>query len=203
MPDGKYENMSDHPVCGIDEVGRAPLAGPVTAACVVIPLELYTHPVISLLKDSKALTKNKREYIFSILAPMVQWALGWVSHKEIDKINIHNASLLAMQRAHDALVEKAIFPKTALVDGKFAPQLDCKIRTIIKGDVHSISISAASIIAKVSRDNYMNDLAQQYPHYGWHKNAGYSTRIHIDGIKKHGPCPYHRMSFGCLKKIAV
>lgn len=180
------------PVCGIDEVGRGPLCGPVVAACAYIPPEKCHHPVWDLVIDSKKLSLQKREYLFEIIKDQCVYGLAQASAQEIDDLNIHHATLLAMKRAHENI---DVCDSLALIDGKFAPALPCKTYTVVKGDSKSLSIAAASILAKVTRDRMMMELHTEFPHYGWDTNAGYGTQSHMKGIAKHGITPHHRKSF--------
>ncbi len=190
------------PVCGIDEVGRGPLAGPVVTACAFIPEEKLKHPVWKDVTDSKKLTPAKRDYLFEIIKDQCVYSLAEASAEEIDTLNIHHATLLAMKRAYEGVQQKMQI-SMALIDGKFAPHLACKTHTVIKGDGLSLSIAAASIIAKVTRDRMMSVLHQQFPHYGWATNAGYGTAEHMDGIARHGITPHHRKSFAPCKGNAA
>jgi ribonuclease HII len=176
-------------IAGVDEVGRGPLAGPVIAAAVILD---PNHPIEGL-KDSKQLSAKKREILFEeITQHALAWALGRAEVEEIDALNIHHASLLAMQRAVNGL---SISPETALVDGKYAPFLECYAEPIVKGDETVPQISAASIIAKVFRDREMAELHKEYPEYGFSQHAGYPTKTHIQALLEHGPSPVHRKSF--------
>lgn len=186
------------PVCGIDEAGRGPLAGPVVTACVFIPEEHRKHPVWSEVTDSKQLTAQKRDYLYQLIMDRCIHTIAEASVEEIDTLNIHHATLLAMKRAYEGVhgrVEKVI----ALVDGKFTPKLDCEAQAVIKGDSLSLSIAAASILAKVTRDRYMVRLHEEFPHYHWHTNAGYGTPEHLEGIEKFGITIHHRKSFAPCK----
>ncbi|GJM61620.1 MULTISPECIES: ribonuclease HII [Persicobacter] len=178
---------------GCDEVGRGCLAGPVVAAAVILPKN-YSHP---LLNDSKQLTAKKREALEKVIKEdALAWAIAEVDHQEIDRINILNASMLAMHKAIDQL---ELRPELLLIDGnKFSPYMGIMHECIVKGDGKFLSIAAASILAKTYRDQLMEDLAKDYPHYAWEKNAGYPTKVHRAGIKAHGPSPFHRMSFKLL-----
>lgn len=184
------------PVCGIDEVGRGPLAGPVVTACAYIPPEKLNHPVWDSVTDSKKLSAQKRDYLYEIIKDQCVFGLAQASAQEIDELNIHHATLLAMKRAFENL---GASPSLALIDGKFAPTLSCQTHTVVKGDSKSLSIAAASILAKVTRDRMMVELHQSYPHYGWDTNAGYGTATHMDGIAKYGITPHHRKSFAPCK----
>ncbi len=194
-PDFTLENS--HIVCGIDEAGRGPLCGPVVAACVFIPHEARTLPFWRDVNDSKKLSAIKRDKLFKLITAHSYFGIGEASASEIDKINILQATLLAMSRAYHALQYSC---HIALIDGNKAPSLPCETQTIIKGDSKSISIACASIIAKVTRDRTMAKLDQLYPAYGWVQNAGYGTQAHLDALARFGPTPHHRQSFAPLKK---
>lgn len=178
---------------GTDEAGRGCLAGPVYAAAVILP-DGYRHPG---LNDSKQLTEAKREQLRAdIEADAPAWAIAFCSPQEIDRINILQASILAMHRALDAL---AVRPGAIAVDGnKFNPYRDIPFKTYVKGDGRFANIAAASILAKTERDRFMNAAAEQYPHYHWDSNKGYPTAEHRKAIAEHGACPLHRMSFQLL-----
>lgn len=175
---------------GCDEAGRGCLAGSVYAAAVILPSD-YDNP---LLNDSKKLSPKLRSQLRDeIIRDAVAWAIGVVTPEEIDQINILNASFLAMHRALDQL---SVRPEAIIVDGnRFNPYHDIPHTTIVKGDGKYQSIAAASILAKTFRDEYMDSLAEEYPYYDWHSNKGYPTRAHRDGLRLHGPSPYHRMSY--------
>ena len=176
-------------IAGVDEVGRGPLAGPVTAAAVV----LDPNDIPDGLNDSKALSEPKRETLFSLISAKAQVSIAHASVAEIDELNILQASHLAMRRAVTALAQT---PDFALIDGNRLPQdLPCPAEAIVKGDARSLSIAAASIVAKVTRDRIMVDLAQQHPGYGWEKNAGYPTKQHREALLSLGVTPHHRRSF--------
>ncbi|HIZ10956.1 MAG TPA: ribonuclease HII [Candidatus Eubacterium faecavium] len=180
-------------VCGVDEAGRGPLAGPVYAAAVV----LKKGQTIEGVNDSKKLSEKKREELFDkIVSECSAFSVGTASEREIDEINILQSTFLAMKRAVDGL---SIKPDIALVDGNQTPPLDCAVKTVIKGDAKSESIAAASIIAKVSRDRYMKEMAAKYPEYQFEKHKGYGTKLHYEMIEKYGICEIHRKSF--LKKV--
>ena len=178
---------------GCDEAGRGCLAGSVYAAAVILPMG-YDNP---LLNDSKQLTEKRRYALRdTIVRDAVAWAIGIVAPEEIDKINILNASFLAMHRALDQLTVR---PEAIIVDGnRFTPYHDVPYATIVKGDGKYQAIAAASILAKTFRDDYMNRLAIEYPYYDWQKNKGYPTRAHREGIRLHGITPYHRKSYNLL-----
>lgn len=178
---------------GCDEAGRGCLAGSVYAAAVILP-KGYDNP---LLNDSKQLTEKRRYALRdTIVRDALAWAIGIVTPEEIDKINILNASFLAMHRALDQLTVR---PEAIIVDGnRFTPYHDVPYATIVKGDGKYQAIAAASILAKTFRDDYMNRLAIEYPYYDWQKNKGYPTRAHREGIRLHGITPYHRKSYNLL-----
>jgi ribonuclease HII len=178
---------------GCDEVGRGCLAGPVVAAAVILPKN-FTH---ELLTDSKQLTKEERNSLQDeIKQAALAWAVAEVSPEEIDKINILNASFLAMHKALDQLTLR---PELLLIDGnRFKPYQDIKYECIIKGDANYLSIAAASVLAKIYRDDLMEQLGEKYPGYGWHTNVGYPTIEHRNGIRSLGITPYHRKSFELL-----
>jgi ribonuclease HII len=178
---------------GCDEAGRGCLAGPVVAAAVILPHE-YRHP---LLNDSKQLTREERDEVrVDILRDALAWAVGEASHEEIDSINILNASYLAMHRAVNQL---AMRPELLLIDGnRFRPADQLPYQCIIKGDGLYFSIAAASVLAKTHRDQRMQQLAVEYPNYGWETNMGYPTPEHRDGIRQFGITPYHRRTFQLL-----
>ena len=180
-------------VCGVDEAGRGPLAGPVFAAAVILP-ENYSHEI---LNDSKKLSEKKRDSVYDdIIRDAVCYSVGIATEKEIDDINILNATFLAMKRAVDGL---SIKPELAYIDGNQYPKTGVKEVTIVKGDSKCMSVAAASIIAKVSRDRYMLKVAEQYPEYEFTKHKGYGTKLHYEMIEKYGVSPVHRRTF--LKKI--
>ncbi|QCD37109.1 ribonuclease HII [uncultured Muribaculum sp.] len=178
---------------GCDEAGRGCLAGSVYAAAVILPDDFH-HP---LLNDSKQLTEARREKLRPIIeAEAVAWAVGIVTPEEIDHINILRASILAMHRAIDAL---SIKPGAIIIDGnRFSAYGDIPFQTFVKGDGRFGNIAAASILAKTHRDEYMRNLHEQYPQYGWNVNKGYPTRAHRAAIAEYGPTPYHRMTFRLL-----
>ena len=180
---------------GCDEAGRGPLTGGVFAAAVILP-EDFSHP---LLNDSKQMSSRDRELLREIIEKeAVAWAVEMVSAEEIDRINILNASILAMHRALDQL---KVRPEFVLVDGnKFKPYGDTPYQTIVKGDGKMMSIAAASILAKTHRDEYMRRIAKEYPQYGWDHNMGYPTKEHYAAIERFGITPYHRKSFNLEHK---
>jgi ribonuclease HII len=189
------------PVCGIDEAGRGPLVGPVVAACVYIPPEHVKHPVWHDVNDSKQLSATKRDYLFELIKDRCVYGIAEASAQEIDALNIHHATLLAMKRAYDG-IHGRVDNVLALVDGKFIPKLDCQAQAVVKGDSQSLSIAAASILAKVTRDRQMQKLHEEFPHYGWGSNSGYGTPEHMEGIRLHGITPHHRLSFAPCKAAA-
>lgn len=180
-------------ICGVDEAGRGPLAGPVCAAAVILP----PNTIIDGVNDSKKLTEKKREALFDVIKETaVSYSIAYASVEEIESINILNATMLAMKRAVEGLDVKADY---AMIDGNKMPPLDIDGETIVKGDAKSMSIACASILAKVSRDRLLYEYAKEYPQYHFDKHKGYGTALHKEAILEYGPCPYHRMSF--LKKI--
>jgi ribonuclease HII len=185
-----YEGLVE---AGCDEAGRGCLAGSVYAAAVILP-DGYEN---ELLNDSKQLTEKKRYLLREIIQrDAVAWAVGVVTPEEIDKINILNASILAMHRALDQLLVR---PQAVIVDGnRFKKYQDLPHTTIVKGDGKYLSIAAASILAKTYRDDYMNELAEKYPYYDWASNKGYPTKKHREAIRQYGTSPYHRMSYNLL-----
>lgn len=187
-PSYKFDQVYETPIIGVDEVGRGPLAGPVISAAIVLNKEKIPEGI----NDSKKLSKKKREVINEELISQHKFAIGIASVEEIDKINILQASLLAMKRA---VLNLNIKPQTILVDGNKLPDLEYNMYPIIKGDSKSISIAAASIIAKVYRDKLMQDLSLQYPGYYWEKNSGYGTKQHLLALNNLGVTPIHRKSF--------
>ena len=180
-------------VCGVDEAGRGPLAGPVCAAAVILPPEL----VIPGLNDSKKLTDKKRRELYDVItAEAVSYGIAFASEKEINEINILQATFLAMARAMEKLTPQ---PELALIDGNRAKDFGLPVRTIVKGDSVSASIAAASILAKVTRDRLMEQYDEAYPQYGFAIHKGYGTKRHYEALREFGPSPIHRMTF--LKKF--
>lgn len=204
MPDFKFEDKLGPMVAGIDEAGRGPWAGPVVAGAVIFLNRDVDTALLEGLDDSKKLTAKKREYLYGLLFEeqkkgKLAIGIGEASCREIDEMNILQATFLAMRRAYDALGAN---PKAALIDGNQKPKnFPCPVQTVIKGDALSFSISAASIVAKVYRDRLMADLASRYPYYAFEKNAGYGTAAHIAGLKEHGICPEHRCSYKPIQAI--
>lgn len=200
MPDFAYELEAGAGhgsiVFGIDEVGRGPLAGPVIAAAVWIPPALFEAPILAPVTDSKKLSPARRELIDTDLRTHVSFALGVAEVEEIDRINILQATFAAMERAVESLVEQlGEAPALCLIDGNRIPKIAHPARALVKGDFLSVSIAAASIIAKVERDRLMARLSESHPGYGWERNAGYGTAQHLAGIAAYGVTPHHRRSF--------
>ena len=180
-------------ICGVDEAGRGPLAGPVCAAAVILPKGLQ----IPGLNDSKKLTDKKRRELMPLIKEQaIAYGIAFATHEEIDEINILQATFLAMQRALDQL---EVRPDMALIDGNREKDFGLPVKTVIKGDSLSANIAAASVLAKVTRDELMETMAQEYPQYGFEIHKGYGTKAHYAALKEHGPSPIHRMSF--LKKF--
>ncbi|MEM1429799.1 MAG: ribonuclease HII [Pseudomonadota bacterium] len=199
MPDFSHEralyDQDCQIVAGVDEVGRGPLAGPVTAAAVV----LDPARIPAGLNDSKALSAKKREVLAEALHGCAEIAIVHVGIEEIERLNIRQAAFAAMREALRALPRT---PSHALIDGNALPDdLPCPATPLVKGDTRALSISAASIVAKVARDALMVDLAQQHPGYGWEHNAGYATQMHLSALRDLGPTPHHRRSFAPVRKI--
>ena len=191
--ENKYILQGKNLICGVDEAGRGPLAGPVCAAAVIMPEGL----IIEGVNDSKKLTAKKREKLFDIIKnEAVCYSVAFASASEIDEINILNATHLAMNRAVEGL-EKV--PEVVLVDGNSLPKWYYNSEAIVKGDAVCHSIACASILAKVSRDRLMLLEAEKYPQYSFEKHKGYGTKVHVQALKEYGPCPIHRKTF--LKKI--
>ena len=187
------DSLGLHPICGVDEAGRGPLAGPVCAAAVILP----EHLQIPGLTDSKKLTDKKRRELFPIIQEQaIAYGIGLASESEIDEINILQATFLAMGRALEQL---SVRPALALIDGNRETDFGLPVKSVVKGDSLSANIAAASVLAKVTRDNLMLELAQQYPEYGFDIHKGYGTKAHYEALRKYGPCPIHRRSF--LKKF--
>lgn len=176
-------------ICGVDEAGRGPLAGPVCAAAVILP----EHLQIPGLTDSKKLTDKKRRELYPIIKEQaIAYGIGFASEKEIDEINILQATFLAMQRALDQL---SVRPDLALIDGNREKDFGLPVKTVVKGDSLSANIAAASVLAKVTRDDLMEKMALEYPQYQFEIHKGYGTKAHYAALTKHGPSPIHRMTF--------
>ncbi len=199
FPDFSFEtaalSQGHASVCGVDEVGRGPLAGPVTAAAVI----LYPGRIPAGLNDSKKLTARRRDALAEDIHASAEVSIAHATVEEIDEINILRAAHLAMQRAVDGLARR---PGFALIDGNMVPQgLTVPAQAVVKGDGRSVSIAAASIVAKICRDAIMVGLAQQHPGYGWQSNAGYGTAMHLEALRHLGVTPHHRRSFKPVHNI--
>lgn len=193
----KYENEALSKgygnICGVDEAGRGPLAGPVCAAAVI----LHKGEIIEGVNDSKKLTEKKREALYDVIKEKaVAYSIAFASVEEIEEMNILNATMLAMKRAVEGLEVPADY---AMIDGNKIPDLNIPAECVVKGDANSMSIAAASILAKVTRDRLCAEYESEYPQYGFAKHKGYGTKQHREMILKYGPCKIHRMSF--LKKL--
>jgi len=204
MPDFAIERQCKGLVCGIDEAGRGPLAGPVVAAAVILEPRRFPKMLRGGLDDSKVLTSQQREACYRALwqcagRGAARIGIGAASTAEIDRLNILRAALLAMARAVAVL---GVRPDTALVDGNMAPPVGCAVQTVVKGDALSFSIAAASVIAKVTRDRIMRGLAPRYPGYGWETNVGYATQKHGEAIWRLGVTRHHRRSFAPVRLAA-
>ena len=187
------DSLGLHLICGVDEAGRGPLAGPVCAAAVILP----EHLQIPGLNDSKKLTDKKRRELFPIIQEQaIAYGIGLASESEIDEINILQATFLAMRRALEQLNAR---PEIALIDGNRETDFGLPVKTVVKGDSLSANIAAASVLAKVTRDNIMTEMANQYPEYGFEIHKGYGTKAHYEALRTYGPCPIHRKTF--LKKF--
>jgi len=199
----KYFDLGYNLIAGLDEAGRGPLAGPVVAACVIIDRDFkIDHPDLELVTDSKKLRPKQREKLFAVIKDKVRAVeIGVVDNLIIDRINILQASFSAMRKA---LKKIQLTPDYILLDGPFKiPGIATPQTAIIKGDASVFCVAAASIIAKVSRDYLMSELAKEYPAYEFEKHKGYGTKLHLDKIAQHGPCPIHRFSFAPLKDIGA
>ena len=189
----KYKEQGYQFICGVDEAGRGPLAGPVCAAAVILPVDID----IQGLNDSKKLTDKKRRELFPIICEKaIAYGIAFADHAEIDEINILQATYLAMERA---IKQLSVMPDFALIDGNRAKDFGVPLETIVGGDGRSASIAAASVLAKVTRDDLMLKIAEAYPQYGFEVHKGYGTKAHYAALAEHGPCPIHRMTF--LKKL--
>lgn len=193
----KYENEAlskgYNNICGVDEAGRGPLAGPVCAAAVI----LHKGEIIEGVNDSKKLTEKKREALYDVIKETaVAYSISFATVEEIEEMNILNATMLAMKRAVEGLEVPADY---AMIDGNKIPDLNIPAECVVKGDANSMSIAAASILAKVTRDRLCAEYETEYPQYGFAKHKGYGTKLHREMILKYGPCKIHRMSF--LKKL--
>jgi ribonuclease HII len=201
MPHFRFESQHGGRVAGVDEAGRGPLAGPVVAAAVVFTGRI-PRTLARQIDDSKKLNSCEREAAYHALRSYegVEIAVAAASVTEIARLNILHASMLAMARAVHRLRAP---PDLALVDGNTKPPLLCLVRCVIGGDAQCLSIAAASIVAKVTRDRAMTRLAQRFPHYGWAENAGYATRHHRAALHDHGPCRHHRQAFGTVRQLRL
>ena len=198
-PNLKFEHEAGCVVCGVDEVGCAPLAGPVVAAAVILPEWSLSRRLVRMINDSKIVPADVREKVAGELPEYCTISFGEASVEEIDTLNIYHARMLAMRRAISGL---AVAPQLALIDGNAKPKdVTCSIRTVVDGDAKCLSIAAASIVAKVKRDAYMRDLAKTFPGYGWETNVGYPTRDHRMAMLKLGLTPHHRRSFAPVRQL--
>ena len=202
MPDFSYEDAalaSGHDlICGIDEAGRGPWAGPVAAAAVILDRAALPPGLVEGLDDSKKLKPARRRELFDHLQGVAVIGVGLADVAEIDELNILAATMLAMTRAVEGL---GVPPDVALIDGNRGPNLDCPVQCVVKGDGKSLSIAAASIVAKVTRDRIMADLAVSFPGYGLERNAGYGTKEHQGALATRGVTPEHRTSYAPIRKI--
>lgn len=195
-PDFSFESQHHGIVCGADEAGRGPLAGPVVAAAVILNRDFPLPPG---LNDSKKLSAKRREALHHWIIENTTHAVAVAEVEEIDQYNILHASLRAMARAVESLSPKA---EVALIDGNATPPLTCcRVQTIVGGDARSLSIAAASILAKVTRDRLMLEMAEQYPEYGFERHMGYGTAVHLEALRRVGPCPQHRRSFAPVREL--
>jgi ribonuclease HII len=201
VPNFRLEKRVGGRVAGVDEVGRGPLAGPVVAAAVVFPAGVPRR-LAGLIDDSKKLSAEQRQTAFRALrdSGRAEIGVGAASVAEIERLNILQAALLAMCRAVSRLPSP---PDLALVDGNQPPPLACAVQCVIGGDARALSIAAASIVAKVLRDRAMNRLALRFPHYGWESNVGYATAFHVAALRRLGPTPHHRPSFGTVGQFLL
>lgn len=198
-PSLRLEKEARCVVCGVDEVGCAPLAGPVVAAAVILPSKAMPRKLVALINDSKIVPAPKREAVAAALPAYCVISFGEASVEEIDELNIYHARMLAMRRAVAGL---NVLPELALIDGNATPKdITCRVRTVVGGDAKCLSIAAASIVAKVSRDAYMRKLAEAFPGYGWETNVGYGTRDHRIAMARLGLTPHHRRSFAPVRQL--
>ena len=205
MPDFSLEESlglsASAVIVGVDEVGRGPLAGPVTAAAVYVDRQKITLDLLTKIDDSKKISQKKRATVSKQIESIAIIGIGWASSGEIDQLNILEATMLAMQRAISSLRKQIISdPDYILIDGNKVPRLDFPSKAIVRGDEKSISIAAASIVAKSKRDAFMTSLSKLYPCYGWEKNAGYGTGEHLAAIEREGITVHHRRSFKPIAK---
>jgi ribonuclease HII len=200
VPDFKLERAAGGRVAGVDEVGRGPLSGPVLAAAVIFPNGV-PRKLAAMLDDSKKLTAIQRQEAFAALArSTAEIAVAAASVAEIERLNILHAAMLAMRRA---VARLPAAPDLALIDGNIAPLLSCRVQCVVGGDGVSLSIAAASIVAKVVRDRLMERLGRRYPGYFWHTNAGYGTAAHNEALERLGPTPHHRVGFGPVARLLL
>jgi len=200
VPDFRLERAAGGRVAGVDEVGRGPLSGPVLAAAVVFPNGV-PRKLAAMLDDSKKLTVIQRQEAFVALRrSTAEIAIAAASVAEIERLNILHAAMLAMRRA---VARLPAAPDLALVDGNVAPLLSCRVQCVVGGDGVSLSIAAASIVAKVVRDRLMERLGRRYPGYFWHTNAGYGTAAHNEALERLGPTPHHRVGFGPVARLLL
>ena len=198
MPDFRLERAAGGIVAGIDEAGRGPWAGPVVAAAVILDAGTLPPSLAARLDDSKALSRATRRDLYGDLLLCAEIGVGAAGAREIEEDNILRATFTAMARALSALPRR---PAAALVDGNRAPDLPCRVETVVRGDSRSMSIAAASIVAKVTRDDLMARLAARYPGFGWERNAGYGTAEHRGALERLGPTPHHRRSYAPIRAI--
>ena len=203
MPDFFFEDQINGPVCGLDEVGRAPLAGPVVAACVFIPADKTELPLWHKVNDSKKIARAMREKLSAAIQESCHFSIAEACPREVEEHNIVQSSFLAMHRAFKAMYENfGTDISAALIDGHIKPAaFPCPAQPIVKGDSKSVSIAAASILAKVYRDRLMAELAQEHNHYGWERNAGYPTTEHLEAIDKYGITIHHRRNFAPVRNF--
>ena len=198
MPDFALERAAGGPVAGIDEAGRGPWAGPVVAAAVILDPATLPRFLAAGLDDSKTLPPARRHESYRGLLECAEIGIGAASVREIEEDNVLGATLTAMGRALAALPRR---PSVALVDGNRAPDLPCRVETVVRGDSLSMSIAAASIVAKVTRDRIMARLSSRYPGFAWERNAGYGTAEHRRALERHGPTPHHRRGFAPIRAM--
>ena len=198
MPDFALERAAGGIVAGIDEAGRGPWAGPVVAAAVILDPATLPSLLAGGIDDSKALSPARRRELYRGLLECAEMGVGAASVREIEEDNILGATLTAMARALAALPRR---PSAALVDGNRAPDFPCRVETVVRGDSRSLSIAAASIVAKVTRDGIMARLSARYPEFAWERNAGYGTAEHRRALERHGPSPHHRRSFSPIRAL--
>lgn len=197
-----FSREMDGIIGGCDEAGRGPLAGPVTAACVFIPHEKRNHSVWEKVRDSKKLSAAQRDDLFQSIQEQSCFGIASSSVEEIEEINILHAAVLAMRRSAEQMCANyKLAPDLILLDGNYKPSFPYPIQPVVKGDMLSISIAAASILAKVTRDQRMQELHNEFPHYSWDTNAGYGTPVHLKALETHGITVHHRKLFAPVKKL--